>query len=153
MLPLGLSCAASVRVSNALGANLPNAARRSARAAAGLTACTQASLAAALILGRNVWGRAFTDLEEVGAGVGGGAVLRVVLVCLPKLLQSVTLRCVSLQHWFSTAVCVLSELSMLSQQPICSTLGWLTGCSLCHHDVCRWWQCAQPPSQSCLPAW
>lgn len=72
MLPLGLSCAASVRVSNALGANLPNAARRSARAAAGLTACTQAALAAALVLGRNVWGRAFTDLEEVCGTWQGG---------------------------------------------------------------------------------
>lgn len=65
MLPMGLSCATSVRVSNALGAGLPHAARRSAHTATAITALTQASLAAALVLGRNVWGAVFTDLPEV----------------------------------------------------------------------------------------
>lgn len=70
MLPMALSCAASVRVSNALGANLPHAARRSAHTAAGMTAITQASLAAALVLGRNHWAGVFTNLEEVRGGQG-----------------------------------------------------------------------------------
>ncbi len=61
-----MSCATSVRVSNALGAGLPHAARRSAHTATALTALTQASLAFALVLGRNVWGAVFTDLPEVG---------------------------------------------------------------------------------------
>lgn len=67
----GLSCATAVRVSNALGAGLPHAARRSAHTATAITAVTQASLAAALVLGRNVWGAVFTDLPEVRRGCGG----------------------------------------------------------------------------------
>lgn len=63
--PQGLSCAVSVRVSNALGAGLPRAARRSAHTAAGFTVLTQAFLAAALVLGHNHWARLFTGLDEV----------------------------------------------------------------------------------------
>jgi hypothetical protein len=63
----GLSCAVSVRVSNALGANLPHAARRSAYTATAITACTQASLVTAMLLGRYHWAAAFTNLPEVCA--------------------------------------------------------------------------------------
>lgn len=62
----GVSCAVTVRVSNALGAALPRAARRGAYTAAALTVLTQACLAAAIVLGRNHWAAAFTNLEEVG---------------------------------------------------------------------------------------
>ena len=75
MLPVGLSCATSVRVSNALGAGLPHGARRSAYVATAITALTQASLATALVLGRNVWAAVFTSQPEVhgwGACVGAG---------------------------------------------------------------------------------
>ncbi|PSC75850.1 MATE efflux family [Micractinium conductrix] len=65
MLPVGLSCATSVRVSNALGAGLPHGARRSAYVATAITALTQASLATALVLGRNVWAAVFTSQPEV----------------------------------------------------------------------------------------
>ena len=63
----GLSCAVSVRVSNALGANLPHAARRSTYTATAITACTQASLVTAMLLGRYHWAAAFTNLPEVRA--------------------------------------------------------------------------------------
>lgn len=55
----------SVRVSNALGAGLPRGARRAALTATALTFLTQAGLSAALVLGRRVWGRVFTDLPQV----------------------------------------------------------------------------------------
>lgn len=67
MVPMGLSCSVSVRVSNALGAGLPRAARRAAYTATALTFLTQASLSTTLVLGRGVWGRVFTDLPQVVA--------------------------------------------------------------------------------------
>lgn len=60
-----MACATAVRVSNSLGANLPGVARRSARTAIAITVLTQGSLALALVLGRDVWGRVFTSDPEV----------------------------------------------------------------------------------------
>ncbi|EFN59041.1 hypothetical protein CHLNCDRAFT_19008 [Chlorella variabilis] len=67
MLPMGLSCATSVRVSNALGAGLPHGARRSANTATACTACTQLLLVAAILLGRHGIGALFTNIPEVVA--------------------------------------------------------------------------------------
>lgn len=65
--PQGLSCATSVRVSNALGAGLPHGARRSANTATACTACTQLLLVAAILLGRHGIGALFTNIPEVVA--------------------------------------------------------------------------------------
>ena len=70
MIPSGLSSATSVRTSNALGAGLPHAARRTALAACALVALTQASIVAGLLIDRSLWAHVFTSVSDVVALVG-----------------------------------------------------------------------------------
>ncbi|KAL4855257.1 Protein DETOXIFICATION 1 [Chlorella vulgaris] len=65
MMVTGLACAASVRVSNSLGARRPEDARRSTWTAWGLTMCLQAVVAAAIVLVRHDWPRLFTTSPAV----------------------------------------------------------------------------------------
>lgn len=65
VFPYGLAAATCVRISTALGAGLPSAARRTAVTAVALTLCTQLCLSAAVAGGRGAWARTFTDVAEV----------------------------------------------------------------------------------------
>ncbi len=65
MLPMGLSSATTVRVSNALGAGLPRDAQRSAHTAAGLALGVQLALTTGVVLSRHWLGYLFTNVPEV----------------------------------------------------------------------------------------
>jgi MATE family multidrug resistance protein len=65
MIVTGLACAASVRVSNSLGARLPDAARRATWTAWGLTMALQACVGVGILGVRNLWPRIFTTSEAV----------------------------------------------------------------------------------------
>jgi MATE family multidrug resistance protein len=69
MIPMGVGSAASVRVSNTLGAGAPQAARRSARVAVSLTVGLQMVLASTLFFGRGLIPRIITNNAEVGLQV------------------------------------------------------------------------------------
>lgn len=70
MIPLGLSSTTSIRVSNELGAGRPQAARLAVRVALSLVATEGTLVGTALILGRNVWGYCYSQVEEVLRYVG-----------------------------------------------------------------------------------
>jgi hypothetical protein len=80
MIPLGLGSATSVRVGNALGAGLPRAARRAARAAAGATTAIQVLLAGSVMASRHVAAHLFTDDPAVVAAAA--PVFPVMAFCL-----------------------------------------------------------------------
>lgn len=70
MIPLGLSNTTSIRVSNELGSGRPQAARLAVRVALSLVATEGILVGTALILGRNVWGYCYSQVEEVLRYVG-----------------------------------------------------------------------------------
>ena len=65
MLPLGLGSAASVRVGNAVGAQLPKSAKRAAYSALSITLLTQSILCIIVLSTRNIAGFLFTDEPKV----------------------------------------------------------------------------------------
>lgn len=65
MLPMGLSAAASTRVSNELGAGHPQTARKAVHVAVALAVSEALLVAVVLVLIRNVWGRVYSSEEEV----------------------------------------------------------------------------------------
>ncbi|CAM6097945.1 unnamed protein product [Calypogeia fissa] len=65
MIPLGLCVAASIRVSNELGANRPDKAKLAVKVALSLAVLDGCIVFVALILSRHFWGHAFTNVEEV----------------------------------------------------------------------------------------
>ncbi|GMN52141.1 hypothetical protein TIFTF001_021286 [Ficus carica] len=65
MIPLGLSAVISIRVSNELGAGRPRLARLAIWVVLSLVVVEGTSVAAAMILGRKVWGYCFSSEEEV----------------------------------------------------------------------------------------
>lgn len=67
MMPLGLGAATSVRVSNSLGAGLPNAAARSAHVAIIIAAALQCSLALLTLTSRHYVAYMFTSDNDVGS--------------------------------------------------------------------------------------
>ncbi|XP_052180893.1 protein DETOXIFICATION 16-like [Diospyros lotus] len=70
MIPLGLSGATSVRVSNELGAGRPQAARLALGIAVGMVTIEGILLATVMILGRNIWGYCYSKEEKVVRYVG-----------------------------------------------------------------------------------
>ncbi|KAL8478686.1 hypothetical protein ACS0TY_030531 [Phlomoides rotata] len=69
MIPFGLSCAVSTRVSNELGAGHPRAARLAVRIVLGMAITEGLVLGLVLLLIRNIWGYAYTNEIEVVAYV------------------------------------------------------------------------------------
>ncbi|KAK3038730.1 hypothetical protein RJ639_028337 [Escallonia herrerae] len=65
MIPLGLSGATSIRVSNELGAGRPKVARLAVCVAIVLVASEGVSVAAIMILGRKLWGYCYSREEQV----------------------------------------------------------------------------------------
>ncbi|KAL6647813.1 hypothetical protein ACP70R_015250 [Stipagrostis hirtigluma subsp. patula] len=65
MVPLGLSSAVSTRVSNELGAGRPEAARLATRVAVLLALAVSVSEGIVMVMGRNLWGYAYSYEEEV----------------------------------------------------------------------------------------
>lgn len=65
MVVFGVSMAASIRISNALGAGCPHSARRATFAALGLTMASLAVLVGALLAARADWVRLLTDVQPV----------------------------------------------------------------------------------------
>lgn len=65
MVVFGVSMAASIRISNALGAGCPHSARRATFAALGLTMTSLAVLVAALLAARAAWVHLLTDVQPV----------------------------------------------------------------------------------------
>ncbi|KAK2987807.1 hypothetical protein RJ640_024434 [Escallonia rubra] len=65
MIPLGLSGATSIRVSNELGAGRPKMARLAVCVAIVLVASEGVSVAAIMILGRKLWGYCYSREEQV----------------------------------------------------------------------------------------
>ncbi|GAQ85861.1 MATE efflux family protein [Klebsormidium nitens] len=66
MLPLGLSTAVSVRVSNELGANKPGRARLALHTSIGLALLVGAGVSLLLLLVRKQWALLFTSADETG---------------------------------------------------------------------------------------
>uniref|UniRef100_A0A5B7B3R0 Protein DETOXIFICATION n=1 Tax=Davidia involucrata TaxID=16924 RepID=A0A5B7B3R0_DAVIN len=75
MIPLGLSGAISIRVSNELGAGRPQAARLAVCVAISMVATEAILVASTMILGRKVWGYCYSREEEVVRYVGEMLVL------------------------------------------------------------------------------
>ncbi len=65
MVVFGVSMAASIRISNALGAGCPHSARRATFAALGMTMTALSALVAALLAARAAWVRLLTDVQPV----------------------------------------------------------------------------------------
>ncbi|RDX57711.1 Protein DETOXIFICATION 16, partial [Mucuna pruriens] len=65
MLPFGISAAGSTRISNELGADRPKAAYLAVKVSMFLASTVGLIEFAGLMLVRNVWGRAFTNVHEV----------------------------------------------------------------------------------------
>ncbi|CAM6117236.1 unnamed protein product [Calypogeia fissa] len=65
MIPLGLCVAASIRVSNELGANRPDKAKLASKVVLCLAVFDGCIVFVALMLSRHFWGHAFTNVEEV----------------------------------------------------------------------------------------
>jgi len=65
MIPLGVGCATSVRVANALGAGLPYGARRAALVATSAVLALQCALAVGVVVARHVAGYIFTEDENL----------------------------------------------------------------------------------------
>lgn len=70
MIPLGLSGATSIRVSNELGAGRPYAARLASQIAMFLVSTEGILAATIMILGRNLWGYCYSSEEKVVRYVG-----------------------------------------------------------------------------------
>ncbi|KAI4341516.1 hypothetical protein MLD38_026230 [Melastoma candidum] len=79
MIPFGLSCAISTRVSNELGAGNPEAARLAVYVVLGMTVLVGATVGTVLVSIRNVWGYAYSDNIQV---------VRYVAVMLPIVAAS-----------------------------------------------------------------
>ncbi|KAI5059245.1 hypothetical protein GOP47_0025564 [Adiantum capillus-veneris] len=69
MLPLGLSAAASIRVSNELGAGHPQTARKAVYVAVVLALSEALLVAVVILLVRNVWGGVYSSEREVVVAV------------------------------------------------------------------------------------
>ncbi|KAJ7970315.1 Protein DETOXIFICATION [Quillaja saponaria] len=65
MIPFGLAAAASVRISNELGAGHPNAARLAVKITLSMTTIEGVLVFILLFLIRNIWGHAFSNAKEV----------------------------------------------------------------------------------------
>ncbi|CAL5038402.1 unnamed protein product [Urochloa decumbens] len=65
MIPFGLSCAISTRVSNELGAGRPQAARLAVRVVLFLAVAEGLIVGLILVCVRYIWGHAYSDVEEV----------------------------------------------------------------------------------------
>uniref|UniRef100_J3MEC5 Protein DETOXIFICATION n=1 Tax=Oryza brachyantha TaxID=4533 RepID=J3MEC5_ORYBR len=65
MIPFGLSCVISTRVSNELGAGRPHAARQAVRVAVFMAVSEGLVVGLVLVCVRYVWGRAYSNEEEV----------------------------------------------------------------------------------------
>ncbi|CAN6164066.1 unnamed protein product [Urochloa humidicola] len=65
MIPFGLSCAISTRVSNELGAGRPQAARLAVRVVLFLAVAEGLIVGMILVCVRYIWGHAYSDVEEV----------------------------------------------------------------------------------------
>ncbi|KAL3692275.1 hypothetical protein R1sor_005926 [Riccia sorocarpa] len=68
-IPVGLSAAVSTRVANELGAYRPQAAKLAGKVILGISICCAICIATSMLLGRHIWGKAFSDVEQVISGV------------------------------------------------------------------------------------
>ncbi|KAL2621763.1 hypothetical protein R1flu_001968 [Riccia fluitans] len=68
-VPLGLSAAVSTRVANELGAYRPLAAKLAGKVIFGISISCAICIATSMILARHIWGKAFSNVEEVISSV------------------------------------------------------------------------------------
>ncbi|WCJ26721.1 MATE efflux family protein [Euphorbia peplus] len=65
MIPFGLACAVSIRVSNELGAGNPKSASLATKVVLCMTVCQGILVGVVMILVRNVWGKVYRNEEQV----------------------------------------------------------------------------------------
>ncbi|KAL3692276.1 hypothetical protein R1sor_005927 [Riccia sorocarpa] len=68
-IPVGLSAAVSTRVANELGAYRPSAAKLAGKVIFGISICCSICIATSMLLARNIWGKAFSGVEQVISSV------------------------------------------------------------------------------------